>query len=46
MAQNLENNEKISQWFMDTIYYAIPRNNNQFKLLIIIGYNAEKKKLF
>ena len=45
MAQNLENSEKMLQWFMVTIYYAIPRNNNQFLLLIIVGYNHEEKKL-
>ena len=44
MSKNLENSNKMSQWFMDCTYYDIPRNNNQFKLFIIIGYNHEEKK--
>ena len=44
MSKNLENSNKISQWFKDCTYYTIPRNNNQFKLFIIIGYNHEEKK--
>ena len=44
MSKNLENSNKMSQWFMDCTYYAIPRNNNQFKLFIIIGNNQEEKK--
>lgn len=29
---------------MDCIYYAIPRNNDNFKLLLLIGFNKEEKK--
>jgi len=27
---------------MDTTYYAIPRNNNCFKLLLILGFNIKE----
>ena len=29
---------------MDWIYCAIPRNNNEYKLLLLIGYNNIEKK--
>ena len=36
----------ISQWLMDYKYYVIPRNNNEFKLLLLIGYNKSEKKSY
>ena len=44
MKNTLGNNNSISQWFMDCTYYAIPRNNNSYKLLLIIAYNKDEKK--
>lgn len=34
MSKKLENSNKMSQWFMECTYYAIPRNNNQFNYLL------------
>ena len=42
MKKNISNNEDINQWFMDTMYYAIPRRNNSFKLLLILGFNIKE----
>ena len=40
MKNNLKNKDDIiSQWFIDTTYYAIPRNYNSFNLLLILGFN-------
>ena len=44
MKNSLSNSNKFSQWFMDYTYYAIPRNNDNFKLLLLIRYNKEEKK--
>ena len=45
MKNTLKNKESISQWFMDCTYYAVPRNNNNYKLFILlIGFNKEEKK--
>lgn len=44
--KNCSNSNKFSQWFLDRTYNAIPRNNNNFKLLLLIGYNRDKKNLF
>lgn len=47
METILEKTEAITQWFMVFTYYAIHRNNNELKLLLLIGYNkSEKKNLF
>ena len=46
MKNTLSNSNKISQWFMDCTYYAIPRNNDNFKLLILIGFNKVEKKIY
>lgn len=46
METILGKTEAISQWFMDCTYYAIPRNNNEFKLLLLIGYNKSEKKTY
>ena len=45
MKKTLGNTNSISQWFMDCTYYAIPRNNNSYKLLLIIAFNKNEKKL-
>ena len=42
MKKNISNNEDINQWLMDTTYYAIPRRNNSFKLLLILGFNIKE----
>ena len=39
MKNTLKNKESISQWFMDCTYFAVPRNNNNYKLLLLIGFN-------
>jgi len=46
METILGKTEAISQWFMDCTYYAIPRNNNEFKLLLLIEYNKSEKKTY
>lgn len=43
MKTNLGNNLDINQWFLDTTYYAIPRKNNDFKLLLL-GFNIKINK--
>ena len=42
MKNTLLNSTKFNQWFMDCTYYAIPRNNNQYQLLLIIGFNKQE----
>jgi len=42
----LLNSSRCNQWFLDCIYYAIPRNNNEYKLLLIIGFNNQEKKSY
>ena len=44
MKINLGNKNDIEQWFMDATHYAIPRKNNDFKLILIIGYNNKENK--
>ena len=46
MKNTLLNSAKFNQWFMDCTYYAIPRKNNQYKLLFIIGFNNQEKKSY
>ena len=46
MKNTLLNSTKFNQWFMDCTYYAIPRNNNHYKLLLIIGFNNQEKKSY
>ena len=31
---------------MDCTYYAIPRNNDNFKLLLLIGFHKEEKRTY
>ena len=42
MTSNLKD-RNIKQYFMDVTYYAIPSNNSDYKLLILIGFNVEEK---
>ena len=42
MKKNISNNEDINQWFMDTTDVAMPRRNNSFKLLLILGFNIKE----
>lgn len=37
-------NPNIKQSFMDCTYYAIPQNNHNFKLLIILGFDTVEYK--
>ena len=46
MKKTLGNSNLINQWFMDCTYYAIPRNNNSYKLLLIIAFNKNKKQTY
>ena len=46
MKNTLLNSTKFNQWFMDCTYYAIPRNNNQYKLFLIIGFNKQENKSY
>ena len=43
MKNNLSN-KNIEQTFVDCTYYAIPNNNNNYKLLIIMGYDKTDKR--
>ena len=42
--KNNVSNPNITQFFMDCIYYAIPNNNNDFLLLIILGFDSIERK--
>ena len=42
MKFNLGDKDNIKQWFMDATYYAVPRKNDNFKLLIILGFNLKE----
>lgn len=44
MKVTLSDYKNQAQWIMDTKIYAIPRNNNGFKLLIIIAFNKLESK--
>ena len=37
------NTDKHNQFFIDITYYAIPRNNDNFKLCVIMAFNKENK---
>ena len=43
MTNEMKNNQNIKQYFMDCTYYAISMNNNDFKLLIILGFDIVNK---
>lgn len=36
---------EIKQRFIDSTYYAIPRKNNNFKLLILLAFNLILNKI-
>ena len=42
MSKNLKD-RNIKQYFMDVTYYAIPTNNIDYKLLLILRFNIEEK---
>ena len=44
MTNDMTNNVSNSN-IMDFIYYAIPNDNNDFPLLIIIDFDSIKRKL-
>ena len=46
VENTLSNSNKFSQLFMDCTCYAIPRNNDNFKLLLLIGFNKVEKKIY
>ena len=44
MKDNLRNNiTNKSQFFIDITYYAIPRNNNNYKFCVIMAFNKANK---
>ena len=43
MKEYLKNKNNIL-FFMDCTYYAIPVNNNNFKLLLILAFNKNENK--
>lgn len=43
MLSNLKNNQ-INEFFMDCTYKIVPNKNN-FRLMVICGYDTQKKKL-
>ena len=43
MLLNLQNN-LIEEFFMDSTYSCVPPNKNNFKLLVLSGYDMEEKK--
>ncbi len=45
MKSKLGKKDDITQWFMDATYYIIPRKNNNFKLLLILGFNNRIHKI-
>ena len=44
MIKNLSKTSEIKQWFVDATYYSIPRNNNNYKLLLLLGFNLLTNK--
>ena len=42
--KNNVSNPNITQLFMDCTYYAIQNNNNDFWLLIILGFDSIERK--
>jgi len=46
MKKELSNNGDIKQLFLDAIYYAIPRKNNNLKLLLLLTLILEKIRLY
>ena len=43
MLNNLKDN-LINEYFMDCTYKIVPPNNNNFKLMVLSGYNSTKNK--
>jgi len=44
MKENLKyNNSNKNQFFIDITYYAIPRNNDNFKLCVILAFNKANR---
>ena len=43
MLSNLKNNQ-ITQFYMDCSYKMVPSNKNNFRLMVICGYDTQKKK--
>ena len=43
MLLNLQNN-LIEEFFMDSTYSCVPPNKNNFKLLVLSGYDMEENK--
>ena len=44
MIKNLSKPSEIKQWFVDTTYYAIPRNNNNYILFLLLRFNLLNNK--
>ena len=44
MIKNLSKPSEIKQWFVDTTYYAIPRNNNNNIFFLLLGFNLLNNK--
>ena len=43
MLDNLKDN-LINEYFMDCTYKIVPPNSNNFKLMVLSGYNSSKNK--
>ena len=43
MYNNLKNNQ-ITQYFMDCTYKMVPPNKKNFKLMVLCGYEIQKKR--
>ena len=43
MLDNLKDN-LINEYFMDCTYKIVPSNSNNFKLMVLSGYNSSKNK--
>ena len=43
MLNNIQNN-LIEEFFMDTTYSCVPPSINNFKLLVLSGYESEENK--
>ena len=43
MLSNLKNNQ-INEYFMDCTYKMVPPNKNNFRLMVICGYDTQKRK--
>lgn len=45
MLSNLKNNQ-INEFFMDCTYKMVPPNKTNFRLMVICGYDTQKKNMF